>query len=91
MVQTGAYAEISISKREMYKSGGNSQISPQLFQEGGKHETWHNDAFRSGDFKLIWNYAKIDVRTFPGGFSFSAHTFACKDENSNFSAFRFII
>ena len=34
-----------------------------------------------GEFKLIGNLARINVRTISGGFPFSVHTFDCKDEN----------
>ena len=39
-------------------------------QEGGKHDIRHKDAFRGGEFNLIWSHAKIDVRTISGRFFF---------------------
>ena len=69
----------------------NSQILPQSFQEGEKHEIWDKDAIRGGELKLIWSYAKINNKNISWGFSFSAHMFACKDENVKFSAFRLLI
>ena len=38
----------------------------KLFEVGGKHETWHKDAFRDGGVKLIRSYAKICVKTISG-------------------------
>ena len=61
-----------------------ARFCPIQSQERGKHEIWHKDAFRHGEFKLIWSHAITDVRTISGGFSFSAHMFACKDENVKF-------
>ena len=64
-----------------YSTKVNGQILSLLFQEREKHEIWHKDAFRGGEFKLM---GKLMSELFQGEFSFSAHMFACKDENLKF-------
>ena len=44
----------------------NDHILLQLFQVREKHEIWHRDKFRGGEFKLIGSHAKIDIRTISG-------------------------
>ena len=48
---------------------------------GGKHEFWHKDAFRGGEFKFIEAIRKLMSESFQKGLSFSAHMIACRDKN----------
>ena len=37
-----------------------------MFKVGGKHETWHKDAFREGEVKLVRGHVNIYVNTISG-------------------------
>ena len=54
---------------------------------GEKHEIWHKDAFRGGEFKLIRSHSKFYVRTISGVFSFLSIYLLVEMKMSNFSAF----
>ena len=61
-----------------------------MFKVGGKNETWHKDAPKVEEIKLIESHAKINVKAIPRGLFLSLPMTDCKEENVKFLHFEFI-
>ena len=64
------------------------RLTIKLFKVGGKDETWHKNAFRDGEVKLIRSHAKMYVKTIWGGDLLLSSPMTACHKKSQISAFR---